>query len=374
MNILFFHSLTIDPNKGGIERVTHTLGQEFERLQHNCYFLAAKDRGVPLEAGEQQLLLPDRKKVSSRRNARFFELLLRKYAIDRVIFQWGDGKRFPFFDVCERRQIPVVVAIHTDPAFYERHSYSHALLRRLKGWLRRRRQSKIYRYNSRHAKYMVLLSDRFRQAYLKHFPDTERVMAEKKLIAIANPSTYAPDYSALAAKKKELLFVGRMEARVKQPQLLLQLWQKMQDRFPDWSLRFVGGGHEEQAMRRLAEDLNLSRVWFEGFCDPQEFYRQASIFCMMSAYEGFGMVLIEAGANGCVPVAFDSFVAVNDIIGNEVNGYVVPAFDMTAYENVLVTLMQDPQLRDRLARNAISGTERFSENNVALAWLSLLSP
>lgn len=302
----------------------------------------------------------------------FFESLLKEYAVDRVIFQWGDGKRFPYFKVCEGLQIPVVVAIHTDPAFYERHSYSSVAMKKLKGWLRRRRQIKIYRYNSRHARCTVLLSERFRHAYLKHFSGAERDAAAEKLTAIGNPSTYAPNHLALSSKSKQLLFVGRMGAKVKQPQLLLQVWHRLQGRFPEWSLRLVGGGPDEQGIRQMAERLNLKRVRFEGFCDPQEFYREASIFCMMSAYEGFGMVLIEAGANGCVPVAFDSFESVSEIIVNEVSGCIVPAFDLVAYENALAVLMQDSELRGRLARNAVVGTEKFAAANIALAWESLL--
>lgn len=72
MNILFFNSLTVDPNKGGIERVTHTLSQELVRSNHNCYFLAAKDRGDSTEVGGHHFLLPERKKISSRKNAVFF--------------------------------------------------------------------------------------------------------------------------------------------------------------------------------------------------------------------------------------------------------------------------------------------------------------
>ena len=251
MNILFFYGLPIDPIRGGIERVTHTLSLELKQLRHNCFFLAAKDHGSILpDVGSRQFFLPDSKKISSLQNTVFFESILKEHAIDRVVFQWGDGKRFPYFPVCERLQIPVVVAIHTDPAFYERHEYSNRMVKKLKDCLRRRRQRKIYRYNARHAKATVLLSERFRQGFLKHFPDAEQVAVAKKLVAIANPSTYDPDYSLLALKSKQLLFVGRMEAKVKQPQLLLKIWQGLQERFPEWSLRLVGGGHEEQMIQQ----------------------------------------------------------------------------------------------------------------------------
>jgi glycosyltransferase involved in cell wall biosynthesis len=45
---------------------------------------------------------------------------------------------------------------------------------------------------------------------------------------------------------------------------------------------------------------------------------------MTSAYEGWGLTLTEAQQMGVVPIAFDSFGAVYDIIENEYNGLIIP--------------------------------------------------
>jgi glycosyltransferase involved in cell wall biosynthesis len=65
--------------------------------------------------------------------------------------------------------------------------------------------------------------------------------------------------------------------------------------------------------------MGLKRVNFEGYRNPQPFYKRASIFVMTSANEGFPMTLIEAQQNGCVPVVMNSFSALREIIQNNIN-------------------------------------------------------
>ena len=113
--------------------------------------------------------------------------------------------------------------------------------------------------------------------------------------------------------------------------------------------------------------LVLERVRFEGFQNPEPYYRDASIFCMTSAYEGLPMVLIEAASFGCVPVAFESFAAVRDIISAGENGCLVPAFDLDAYAETLARLMSDDALRERLAQIP----EKFSPEKIGAQWEAL---
>lgn len=368
MTILFLHSLVIAPDKGGIERVTRTLTDGFLERGHTVYFLAAKPTWKEFADKERQFFLPNAKEFAAPENAGYFERFLREHAVDVVIFQWADGKRFPFGEICRKLRVSVISAIHTDPCFYERRVRGSGMVKAIKRWWRFRRQAKIYRENAACSVTTVLLSERFIPGFLKHFPRTKK----PSVCAMPNPSSYENVSVDFAAKKKELLFVGRMEKRVKQPHLLLLAWKKIQARFPDWSLVMVGGGHEEAEIRAYAETLGLERVRFEGFQNPERFYRDASVFCMASAYEGFPMVLVEAASHACAPVAFDSFFAVRDIISDGENGCLVPAFDTEQYATVLCRLMADEALRNGIARAAYRDVARFSLSKLLDRWTEIL--
>lgn len=135
MNVLFLHSITIAPEKGGIERATRTLADGFLERGNSVFFLAAKPIWREAADAERQSFLPNPKKFDCAENAAFFETFLRERAVDVVVFQWADGKRFPFAREAEKLGVPVVAAIHTDPCFYERRLRGNGLLMRVKRFL-----------------------------------------------------------------------------------------------------------------------------------------------------------------------------------------------------------------------------------------------
>ncbi len=369
MNILFFNSNAIAPDRGGIERWTDSICVELEKRGNACFYLAAKPVWKEFADPVRQSFLPNSKNLCCRANAEFFEELLVEKKIDRVLFLWADGKRFPFAKICRELRIPVIAAIHTDPEFYLSRFRGNGVLKKVKRFLRFRRQAKIYKHNADCCAVTVLLSPNFIPEFLRHFPAGK---SSGKIVAIPNMCASSGEQIDFSAKKKELLFVGRMEMSVKQPQLLLQIWKNLQDRFPDWTLRMVGGAHDFEKVKELARTLELKRVFFEGFQKPQKYYRDAAIFCLTSAYEGFPSVLVEAADGGCALVAFESFASVHDIIDDGENGVLVPAFDLEKYAEKLAELMSDPELRERLAMAAHAGVRRFSKERITDIWLNLL--
>ena len=68
-----------------------------------------------------------------------------------------------------------------------------------------------------------------------------------------------------------------------------------------------------------------------------------------SAIEGWGMVLVEAQAMGCVPIAFDTYSALHDIIEDEATGCLVANDDLQEYALRLARLMRDEPLRRAMA-------------------------
>lgn len=111
-------------------------------------------------------------------------------------------------------------------------------------------------------------------------------------------------------KKKQILYVGRLEGR-KGAKYLLHAFQLLSQRRPEVSLIIAGDGPDRAKLEMLAADLEIEdKVQFLGFVSHQEkikLYRSADLYCSPALFgESFGVVLLEAMACGLVTVAGDN--------------------------------------------------------------------
>ena len=102
------------------------------------------------------------------------------------------------------------------------------------------------------------------------------------------------------------------------------------------------------------------------------YYESASIFMMTSAYEGFGITLTEAQQMGVVPIAFNSYESLQDIITHKESGVIVPNNDIKSYIKELSELMKNDSYRIRLAQNGLESCKRFSKEKITERWIRLL--
>ncbi|MGA8578240.1 MAG: glycosyltransferase family 4 protein [Bryobacteraceae bacterium] len=102
-----------------------------------------------------------------------------------------------------------------------------------------------------------------------------------------------------SAGRFPVLFVGRLYRR-KRVDILLRATAALRDRIPGLEVRIAGNGPCAAALRKLAAELKLNgTVTFLGDVSRTQLvdeYRAASVFCLPSAQEGFGIVLVEAMA------------------------------------------------------------------------------
>jgi glycosyltransferase involved in cell wall biosynthesis len=190
------------------------------------------------------------------------------------------------------------------------------------------------------------------------------------VLGIPNPVSF--DEISKIKKKKEILYVGRINTSQKRIDLLLQIWGLLDDSLADWSLKIVGDGDELESMKVLSSQLNLQNVFFYGFRNPKPFYETASVFCMTSSFEGLPMTLIEAMQYGVIPVAFNSFVSISDIIDDKVNGCVVTPFDINEYVSTLEKLMTSQEELERYSTAAEQRVRKFDLSIIGEQWLNVL--
>ena len=178
------------------------------------------------------------------------------------------------------------------------------------------------------------------------------------------------NHEYVAPKQKEICFIGRLSYWDKRPEHILRIWHKLEGKYPDWTLNILGTGPERESLENLKKELNLQRINFLGFvANPQPYYDRASIVCLTSNYEGWGMVLTEAQANRCAVIAFDCSAGVREILSPSwENGVLVSPFDEDAFAEAMSKLMSDDELRDRIAENGLNSVKRFSPENTLKQW------
>ncbi|MCK9300029.1 MAG: glycosyltransferase [Bacteroidales bacterium] len=186
--------------------------------------------------------------------------------------------------------------------------------------------------------------------------------------AIANPLT---GQAVVSARKPQLMYAGRLSREDKRVDRLLRIWKLIQDQVPAWSFRIIGQGPEQAKLESYALKLGLKRLSFEAPRMDDSLYAEASIICLSSSYEGYGMVLLEARQAGIVPIAFDCSAGVRDVISHQRNGLLIPAFDEKAFADSLLKLISDDSLRNRLSLQAIEDAWQNDIERIGPQWTAL---
>lgn len=120
-------------------------------------------------------------------------------------------------------------------------------------------------------------------------------------------------------------------------------------------LVIAGDGPEREFLHNLAEEQLQDRVRFLGLVPREElppFYSAADVFAFPGINEAVGMVLLEAQACGTPAVAWDH-AGGKEVVAHERSGYVTPSFDEQAFTEAIGRLVQEPELRRRLGRQAV---------------------
>lgn len=195
----------------------------------------------------------------------------------------------------------------------------------------------------------------------------------QKFTSIANPLLPAEE-PTVCPKEKIVLFVGRFSYSDKRIDRLLRIWKYIEQKRSDWRLILVGDGIERESLHRLACRLNLQRIEFAGYHkDVAPFYRRAAFVCLTSNFEGLPMCFIEAQQYGCIPVAFDSYAAVHEIMQEGESGILVPPYDLKRYAKALLSAFDDQTRQEQLRKNSYASAKRYELKSIGEKWLQLFA-
>jgi glycosyltransferase involved in cell wall biosynthesis len=167
------------------------------------------------------------------------------------------------------------------------------------------------------------------------------------------------------------LAVGRFFEMKDYPNLLRAFSRTAGENTVLW---IVGHGDGEAAAKRLAADLAIDdRVRFLGVVDDvAAVMRAADGFVLASRWEGFPMVLLEAGASG-LPVVATRVGGVPELVEDGTTGLLVPAEDSAALAETMdeIVGMDADERRAMGAAGRERTLERFGIEAVADRWETL---
>ena len=156
-----------------------------------------------------------------------------------------------------------------------------------------------------------------------------------------------------------LISVGNLKPR-KGYLLSLQAFARVQRSLPQARYQIIGGGlgggYHEQLLA-LIQRHDMRGVEFVGSVGEQDLashYRSSSAFVLLSqeqrfAFEGFGLVFLEAGAYG-LPVVGSRTGGIPDAVRDGETGFLLSAEDVDGAGEAILRLLVDRDLSQRMGR------------------------
>jgi poly(glycerol-phosphate) alpha-glucosyltransferase len=141
-------------------------------------------------------------------------------------------------------------------------------------------------------------------------------------------------------------------------------------------LDIFGEGHKRRELERQIAAADAGEVIrLRGYSpDARDRLADTSFLLMTSRSEGFGLVLLEAMAAGCLPIAYDVRYGPAELIEHGKNGFLVRSGSVRGLAHAITRLLRLPPERlEEMRRNARRTAERFTDEAVVPLWAAELT-
>lgn len=378
-SLLFITNFYPDPQRGGIERVTNILAKSFaeQGIICRCIYLYSCEMNLKWDYLPCQL-------ISAQYDKQVYIEYIQKYNIDIIINQ-SNLYYSPFLrEVCNVTGAKLITCLHNSTECKAQHyreavkgalgikkvliSIGYPLFAFQSSRKLRKRHRKSYDVSD----LTVLLS----QSLIKSYAEVLGLgNNHHKMTFMNNPLSfqYKMEENELQQKQKLALVVARLYEPQKKLSLLFKIWKQVENEENDWQLVIVGDGPDRALYEEQVKLYGLKNVSFEGRQTSFEYYRKSSIFCMSSTWEGFPMTLLESLQMGVVPIVMNTFPAIQDILNDGENGYVVEWGDIFSFARHLLELLDNEDMLRSMQQKALVSSERFAIGNITQKWINIFN-
>lgn len=176
-------------------------------------------------------------------------------------------------------------------------------------------------------------------------------------------------YKAGGTKSPQPLigYFGRLK-KYKSVDHLLQAIPSLRKAIPELQVAIIGEGDDRPRLEALSKELGLEGcVKFTGFVSEDEkvkLLQQMWVKVAPSSKEGWGLTVLEANACG-TPVVASNVPGLRDAIKDNETGLLYEFGNVPELTGKLLRVLNDGELRNRLASNALQFSKQFDWDVVA---------
>ena len=192
-----------------------------------------------------------------------------------------------------------------------------------------------------------------------------------KVVVIPNPITHASDRLSVDTEKVAVT-AGRL-APSKNYVSMINVWRKVVDRHPDWSLHIWGTGAMQTVLEQHIKSKGMTdRVLLKGYSSKvTDEMAKASLFISTSVSEGFSLATLEAMSVGIPTVVYNCPGGIRYLVKDGETGFLVPMNDEDAFVEKVCMLIENEELRKTMGQTALKEGEQYKIEKIAQRWMEL---
>lgn len=365
-NILFI-SRRMGFNRGGGEQVDLSLAQELKQRGHEIVFLVGADRWGKLKVSLPEfpyLVVPGHYLVDLSHRLPFpFSVAV--YYLDTYLFERAVAKIIG--RVVKEYKIEVIelLSLHNLAFKLQKRFPTLKVVVQFPGPLGRW----FYLKATRGLKNLFANGDGYTQT-VKLNPLTKLIpngVDLDKFARLDKSEVSLREKYGIDKDVKIILSVGRLVPLKNYP-LGIEAMKRLSLYYDKFIYLIAGEGSEREKLERQIVEQGLQgKVRLLGAIankDLAELYSLADVFILTSAYESFGIVLVEAFACG-VPVVATDVGGVSQIVEEGQEGFLVPSGNAELLAERIHLLLSDSSLHRRLQKAALLKSKKYTWKNSA---------
>ena len=224
----------------------------------------------------------------------------------------------------------------------------------------------ISRLTVHSADYIITLTEADKENYKKILGRKTRISAIYNMVSKMEKNEDVP-------RENWIVTAGRLTHQ-KGIEYLAEIAVSVLQKHQDWKWLILGDGEDRTILEQaIAENKLEDQLLLKGTVDQVDWYLdRAKLFVLTSRYEGFGMCLVEALQMHVPCISFDVKIGPSEIITNNQNGILIPAFECEQMIQEIDKLIDNPDKLEEMSANTMIGFERYQVESIKEKWKKVL--